>query len=333
MQNNHTWAVVLAAGSGKRLSALTADEKGRHVPKQFCSLQGGPSLLGLALERARRLVPEDRVCAVVAQEHETWWQSKPYQLHPGNMFVQPRNRGTGNGVLLALAYILKRDPLARLVFLPADHHVLAEDTLVHTMSSMLAKLPPRSSDIVLFGIEPESADPELGYIIPQRAGHQNAQGVRHFVEKPSRGVASKLIQDGGLWNSGIFAACGIRLLELLERRFPDNTESVAHAVTKVGDPANPPWALSHAYDRISEVDFSHHVLQLHVADLQVVPVPQCGWSDLGTPQRVAERMQLLSGNAFARRERPRETETFFDLGDAVLRTAKGENLAEAAMMG
>lgn len=332
MQNNHTWAVILAAGAGKRLSALTADETGKHVPKQFCSLHGGPSLLGLALERARRLVPEERVCAVVAKEHETWWQSKPHQLPPGNTFVQPRNRGTGNGVLLALAYILKRDPQARLVFLPADHHVLAEETLVHTMSSMLAKLPARSSDIFLLGIEPEGPDPELGYIIPQKSGQQNAQGVRHFVEKPSRGVASKLIQEGGLWNSGIFAASAQRLLELLKGRFPDNTESVSHAVAKVGDPANPSWALNHAYDRISDVDFSHHLLQLHVADLQVVSVPQCGWSDLGTPQRVTERMQLLSKNVSTRREPTTET-AFFDLGDAVLRADKGENLVEVAMMG
>ena len=41
----HTWAVVLAAGDGKRLSALTADSEGTPVPKQFCSLNGGESLL------------------------------------------------------------------------------------------------------------------------------------------------------------------------------------------------------------------------------------------------------------------------------------------------
>ena len=332
MQSNHTWAVILAAGAGTRLAALTADETGKHVPKQFCSLHGGPSLLGLALERARRLVPDERVCAVVAKEHETWWQSAPHQLHPGNTIVQPRNRGTGNGVLLALAYILKRDPHARLIFLPADHHVLAEETLIQIMAAMLAKLPARSSDIFLLGMEPESADPELGYIIPQRAGQQNAQGVRHFVEKPSRGVASKLIQEGGLWNSGIFAASATRLLELLKGRSPDDADSIVHAVAKVGDPANPSWALNHAYDRISDVDFSHHILQLRVADLQVVPVPQCGWSDLGTPERVTERMRLLSKNVFTRAKPAGET-AFLDLGEAVLRAEKGENLAEAVMVG
>ena len=105
MHNNHNWVVVLAAGEGTRLSALTADDAGRHVPKQFCSLHGGQSLFGLALTRARAIVPEERVCAVVATDHERWWQQTHHEMHPGNMIVQPRNRGTGNGVLLALAYI------------------------------------------------------------------------------------------------------------------------------------------------------------------------------------------------------------------------------------
>ena len=59
----HTWAVVLAAGDGKRLSALTADSEGTPVPKQFCSLNGGESLLQEALQRAKRIVPLERVCA------------------------------------------------------------------------------------------------------------------------------------------------------------------------------------------------------------------------------------------------------------------------------
>lgn len=330
MQDNHTWAVVLAAGEGKRLAALTADEAGRHVPKQFCSLHGGPSLFGLALARASAIVPKDRVCAVVAKGHEHWWRQQP-DLHPDNLIVQPRNRGTGNGVLLALAYILKRDPQARLIFLPADHHVLAEDTLIQAMSSMLDGMPAHAREIFLLGVEPDDADPELGYIIPQKAAvHPSAQGVRHFVEKPSRGVASKLIQEGGLWNSGIFAAAGDLLLALFKMRFPDNAQEIITTTARIADPANPSWALSHLYGRILDIDFSHHILQFQVADLQVVPVPHCGWSDLGTPHRVAERVNLLSGNARSAND-PFEETTFLDLAGAVNRADEHESTAQAAV--
>jgi mannose-1-phosphate guanylyltransferase len=322
--------VVLAAGEGKRLAALTADETGRHVPKQYCSLHGGPSLFGLALKRAGALVPRDRVCAVVAKGHEHWWRQQPHEMLPDNLIVQPRNRGTGNGVLLALAYILKRDPQARLIFLPADHHVLAEDTLIQAMASMLAGMPAHAREVFLLGVKPDDADPELGYIIPQKAANTSAQGVRYFVEKPSRGVASKLIQEGGLWNSGIFAAAGDLLLELFKMRFPDNAHDILATTARIADPSNPSWALSHLYGRISYIDFSHQILQFQVADLQVLPVPHCGWSDLSTPHRVAERVNLLSSNARSANDSFGETASL-DLADAVSRTDVRGRVAEAAV--
>jgi mannose-1-phosphate guanylyltransferase len=40
----NVWAVVLAAGDGTRLESLTTNDRGDVVPKQFCSLRGGPRL-------------------------------------------------------------------------------------------------------------------------------------------------------------------------------------------------------------------------------------------------------------------------------------------------
>jgi mannose-1-phosphate guanylyltransferase len=321
MQNSHIWAVVLAAGDGKRLASLTADNHGRHIPKQYCSVQHGLSLLELALVRARTLAAEERVCAVVAKAHEHWWRPMADDMHPGNLIVQPRNRGTGNGVLLALAHILKRDPLARFIILPADHHVLDEAILTRAMQSALAVMTPQSNEIVLFGVEPDDADPDLGYVIPQETTlhdgpMHDVHGVRRFVEKPSRGVAAKLIQEGGLWNSGIIAANGAPLLELFRQRFPDATADMMHAVARTDDPMNPAWSLSHLYERMSDVDFSHHILQLCVSDLEVVRVPHCGWSDLGTPTRVSERVNLLS--VAAPRQKGRRVASPLSLADAIV---------------
>ncbi|HEY0663983.1 MAG TPA: sugar phosphate nucleotidyltransferase [Thiobacillaceae bacterium] len=324
---NHTWAVVLAAGDGTRLAGLTADHQGRHVPKQFCSVHGGPSLFGLALERARGLVPAERVCAVVAKDHAHWWRPTAAEMAPDGLIVQPRNRGTGNGVLLALTHILKRDPQARLIFLPADHHVLDEEALTAAMRGALEAMPPECAEIFLLGVEPDEADPELGYIIPQKTSNPDAQGVRHFVEKPSRAVAAKLIEEGGLWNSAIFAAQGQRLLEIFKQRFPANAIAIRGALDKMADPSSPSWALGYLYERISEMDFSRHILQACVSELRVIPVPQCGWSDLGTPGRVSERVGRLSGSKSAAPERH---SAFLDLAEAVIRAGRRDALAEAA---
>ena len=50
-KQGQTWALVLAAGEGRRLRRLTRTETGVSVPAQFCSLYGVPSLLEEAIRR------------------------------------------------------------------------------------------------------------------------------------------------------------------------------------------------------------------------------------------------------------------------------------------
>ena len=59
------WAVVLGAGDGTRLSTLTT-WRGVAVPKQFCMLNGGPSLLELAVRRAESVVAPENVAVDLA---------------------------------------------------------------------------------------------------------------------------------------------------------------------------------------------------------------------------------------------------------------------------
>ena len=83
MPNEHTWAVVLAGGEGRRLQGLTTTANGTVIPKQYCSLLSGPSLLQEALRRAQAIAPPERICAVVADQHRRWWSQQTQSLPPG----------------------------------------------------------------------------------------------------------------------------------------------------------------------------------------------------------------------------------------------------------
>jgi mannose-1-phosphate guanylyltransferase len=286
-----TWALVLAAGEGSRLSRLTTDATGTPVPKQFCSLNGGPSLLHEAMTRAHTIVPRERMTTIVAAQHRRWWQSALWSLPAGNTIVQPQNRGTANGILLPLLKILQRDPFARIVFLPSDHFVRDEATLAGALVEAVDELQARPDSLVLLGISPDEADPELGYIVPRQATRAGAIAVDRFVEKPDAAVARSLIESGGVWNSFIFAADGNTLLSLFRRRCPEIVEDMQTALARDGDSGTE--ALTALYDELPDVDFSRHVLQGAVDHLRVLPVPPCGWNDLGTPRRVAETISRL----------------------------------------
>jgi mannose-1-phosphate guanylyltransferase len=48
------------------------------------------------------------------------------------------------------------------------------------------------------------------------------------------------------------------------------------------------------YPQLPTLDFSRDVLQGQESRLRVLTVPACGWSDLGTPRRVADTLSRIA---------------------------------------
>lgn len=293
----HAWAIVLAAGEGSRLRTLTTTTSGVAVPKQFCSLAGGRSLLEETLERAQVVSPRTRICAVVAAQHRNWWRPSLWSAPAANVIVQPRNQGTANGILLPLLYVIERDPAARVVLLPSDHYVRDESVLANELRTAMTQLAFRHQEILLLGIEPEEADAELGYVVPGRADRHGTRTVEEFVEKPSPTLARALIDRGAVWNTFILAARATALLGLYERRYPELVVEMRAAVRRELRTNSNGWAIGELYERLPEIDFSRHILEGQEDALRVLSVPHCGWSDLGTPERVARCLARLPAAA------------------------------------
>ena len=292
----NTWPLVLAAGEGKRLSRLTMSSSGISIPKQFCSLQpAGPSLMVEALRRGHAVARPNQVCAIVALEHRRWWSAALAELASGNVIVQPENRGTANGVLLPLLHILERDAAANIVLLPSDHHVEDEWILAGSLRQAVAQLDRHPDDVVVLGIQPTCADTGLGYVVPcrDRAGcaPDPSDKVVCFVEKPSAAYAAELIRHGGLWNSFILAVKAQALLALFEERVPDIVTEMREAVRHdIGHPASA-LAIYRLYSQLPTLDFSRDIIEVQETRLRVLQVPHCGWSDLGTPERVEQALR------------------------------------------
>lgn len=290
-----TWALVLAGGDGARLATLATDPRGNTVPKQFCSLNGGKSLLRASLQRAQRIVPRLRVCAIVARSHEHFWRPALCSLPPRNVIVQPRNCGTANGVLLGVLSILQRDPLARIISLPADHHVRDEKSLCASVRAAAAQLTRARNDLLLIGIEPDEVDPELGYIVPGAPVGDGVSRVAQFVEKPNEAVARDLIARGAVWNSFILAAHGTTVVGCMREHYPEIVNGMITALAQELACGTNAGALDDFYARLPTVDFSRSVAQGAESTLRVFTAPACGWSDLGTPRRVWDVLQRMWG--------------------------------------
>lgn len=298
-QHDHLWALVLAAGEGSRLKTLTTGDDGIPVPKQYCSLDGGPSLLENALRRAEIVTRDDRVCTIVAAQHRRWW-TKPLECYaPDRIVVQPKNCGTAIGIMLPLLRILRHDPHANVVLLPSDHHVRDERALMNAVLAAKERLQRVPDKAVILGITPDEPDCELGYIVPGDRQEPRAFNVSRFVEKPSPHRARELLAQGALWNTFILAAHGATLLKLFAQRCPGILEEMRAIVGGELDESLSDVLLEDFYDTLPNLDFSRDILQGAEDTLEVMSVPPCGWSDLGTPKRVHDVLRRTTQPGFS----------------------------------
>jgi mannose-1-phosphate guanylyltransferase len=291
--SNNAWAIVLAGGEGSRLHGLTTDASGVTVPKQFCSLTGGQSLLAETLQRAASVVEPERICVVVGAQHRRWWEPMLSEMPKSNIIVQPSNRGTGNGILLPLLHILARDPNAHIVLLPSDHYVRDEPALAFTLRLAVGALEDLPDQVLLLGMHPNGADPDLGYIVPGYNTGPNISRVDRFVEKPGGAAARQLLDQGALWNTLIIATGARALLGLFMTRLPDVVAKMRSAVAE--DLCSSPNALATTivYRDLPRIDFSSQILQGAETKLGLIEANRCGWSDLGTPKRLGETLREL----------------------------------------
>jgi len=286
-----TWVLILAAGDGRRLEGVARDRLGRPAPKQFSDFGTGRTLLTRTLDRALQLAPSERIVTVVAARHDTWWREELVTLPPENVVIQPENRGTAAGILLPLLHIHERDPEATVVVLPSDHHVEDDFAVRATIRTALAEVRSKPEGLVLLGITPEHADTEYGWIMPSPAAGTVAPPVASFVEKPGPLEAARLLDAGALWNSFMFVGRARVLLDMFGERTPELLAAMRAGVTTKpvanGAAIAAARRLDDLYGTLETRDFSREILQKLPSRLRVLAVPHCGWSDLGTPDRLA----------------------------------------------
>lgn len=284
------WAVVLAAGEGTRLRSLTRFLYGEDRPKQFAVIEGERSLLQWTLDRIATRFPVERTIVVVGKAHEAVARQQLREYEGVDLIVQPRNVGTAPGILLPLARIRARDPGACVAVFPSDHYATHPERLLHGVDVALDAAD--RSGLTLIGVEPDRAETEYGWIVPDGSAYSSTDrlwSVNRFVEKPDRPLAQRLLRQGALWNT--FIICG-RLSEFwaeARQRLPGSVRRFDLYVEGLGQPTEE-LLLEYIYRDMEISDFSRDVLQ-KTQRLAVVRVSDSGWSDWGSPRRVFESLR------------------------------------------
>lgn len=292
--NKHQWVIILAAGEGTRLKSLTTNEEGVIIPKQFCCFRSTKSMLSNTIERAKLIVSHKRIVVVVSSNHRQWWETELSKLPKKNIIVQPKSGGTAIAILLPVLQIFMRDHLARICILPSDHYVENEKVLQKIIRKIITSSQKALNRLILLGIKPTSLDADYGWIVPYSKDNSLPYKVRMFVEKPPISEVNNLMKVGALWNSFVMIGMANTFLKLYKKALPEFTRNV---LATYGSQKN----FLHSqvnFENFPSLDFSHDLLERMVSKLSVIPIPPCGWSDLGTPYRIRELANYLSSTGY-----------------------------------
>ena len=289
------WGIVLAAGEGTRARDFLRRLSGGRGIKQFCAVVGRRSMVEHTLARVERLIPRERILVVVSRNHQEEVSQQLAHWPVDNVIYQPANRDTAPGILLPLAHISHRDPLATVTVFPSDHFVVEEERFMDAVGEAVAEVQRFPRQLILLGATPDQAEGDYGWIesTGQETG-QKSRAVLRFIEKPSQAYARELLARSALWNTFVFAGQATTLWEMVRRTAPDlcfTFERICRILSFSSSSA--PLFTEHAYERLRAVNFSSGVCEPLVSWLRVLPIPEVGWSDWGTAERILASLQRV----------------------------------------
>lgn len=196
------WAIVMAGGRGTRFWPESRNRR----PKPFLKLLGPRTLLEETVERLSPLFPPSRTVVVIQEELVPQARRLLKRIPPGNILGEPMGKNTAPCCVYAASQIARRDPEAKLVFLPADQSIRPKRLFLKTLRTALTIVDERP---VLLGIRPDSPQTGYGYLEVNRFARR-VKGLSHFTirrfhEKPSLKRARQFLRRGNfLWNGGTF---------------------------------------------------------------------------------------------------------------------------------
>jgi mannose-1-phosphate guanylyltransferase/mannose-6-phosphate isomerase len=273
--------LIMCGGAGTRLWPASREVR----PKQFLPLFGKRSTFQETLLRVSDAALFDRPVVITNAAYRFMVLEQLAEISlEADILLEPVRRDSGPAIATGAAFAQLRGGDAVVLALAADHVVRDNAGFLAACREGLAAA--KAGNIVTFGVKPERAATEYGYIKPGKAIVGEVRAVEKFVEKPDPATASEYVKSGYLWNSGNFMFRANVLLDEYRKVDAGSVTDVGEAVAKAGrdlgfvtlDPA------SFGKARAISIDYAVMEKTSHAA---VVPV-SCGWSDVGSWHAVWE---------------------------------------------
>src|SRR5436190_5565721 len=211
--------LIMCGGAGTRLWPASREIH----PKQFLPLFGARSTFQNTLVRVSDPTLFERPIVVTNKAYRFMVLEQLGEIGmQADVLLEPMRRDSGPAIAAGAAFAQTRDEDATGLALAADH--LVRETPAFLAACRPGSLAAQAGQLVTFGVRPERAATEYGYISPGEIISGEVRSVAKFVEKPDPATAAEYIKAGYLWNSGNFMFRASVLLE--EYRSEEHTSEL-----------------------------------------------------------------------------------------------------------
>ncbi len=283
--------LIMCGGAGTRLWPASREVR----PKQFLPLFGTRSTFQDTILRVSDPTLFERPVVITNTAYRFMVLEQLAEIGiEADVLLEPMRRDSGPAIAAGAAFAQTRDDDAVVLALAADHVV--RDTASFIAACREGLVAADAGRIVTFGVQPERAATEYGYISPGEVVSGKVQAVRKFVEKPDPATAAEYIKAGYLWNSGNFMFRAAVLLDEYRNFDAESVQAVCDAVAKAGRDLGFVTLDAGSFGSAKAISIDYAVME-KTSRAAVVPVA-CGWSDVGSWHAVWELSDKDSqGNA------------------------------------
>ena len=265
------YAIVLCGGAGTRLWPLSRTLR----PKQLLALNGEQTLLQQTTKRLLAHVSADHLFTVTHEDHKFEVKGQLAEVAPDaitNVLAEPCARNTLPAIAWAVKEISTKDADALIGVFASDHAIDNENAFLAAWKT--AETAAEEGYLVLLGIKPDEPATGYGYIKPSKLlknGDMPIFEVAQFVEKPNTEKAMQFVQEGYLWNSGMFVFKASVFMKMLKQYQPEMAQKIASMTVD---------NFAETYANFPSISMDYGLAE-KADKVAVVPVDMA-WSDLGS---------------------------------------------------
>ena len=262
--------ILLSGGSGKRLWPLSNDIRSKQFIKMFKNKDGGYESMVQRVYKQIKTVDRNANITIATSKRQV--SAINNQLGGKvDICVEPARRDTFPAIVLAAAFLKSEKGISNdetVLVCPVDPYV--ENEYFEALKELNELAQNGRCRLNLMGVEPTHPSEKYGYIIPDTK--EKVSAVREFKEKPTEEAAKEYIEQGALWNCGVFAFKLGYLLDIAHKYIDFENYSDTY----------------NSYDLLPKISFDYAVVEKEssIGCLRFAGA----WKDIGSWNTFAEEM-------------------------------------------